>query len=121
MKKFVCLLLPCFSLMAIEGTYKVNGYDPYFKMSYSGTVIITKDQNEVYQASWTITEGDKEYKDIGTGIKLGDTVSFVFKSAPGQQTKDEGVQVYKIGKESLEGPFVLLGQNLAGKEKLQKS
>jgi hypothetical protein len=108
------------SLLAIEGKYSVTGYDPYNKMSYSGTAVITKDKNNVYQINWTYNEGGEIYRDKGTGIKMNDIVSFIFKNAEGEKSSDEGVQVYKVKNDILEGPYVLLGQNLVGTEKLKK-
>lgn len=105
---------------AVEGTYSVTGNDPYGKNSYTGTVVITKDKNEVYQAKWTFEEAGKTYHDIGTGIKRNKEISFIFKNAPGQQEEYEGVQVYRIKSDILEGPFVVLNENLVGNEKLVK-
>jgi len=107
-------------LYGIEGTYSVTGNDPYGKNSYSGTAVITKDKNEVYQGRWDFEEGGKKYNDTGTGIKRNNEVSFIFKNASGQDEEYEGVQVYRIKGDILEGPFVLLNKNLVGNEKLVK-
>jgi hypothetical protein len=108
------------SLFAIEGKYTLTGNDPYNKMSYTGTAEITKDKNNVYQIKWTFNEGGNITKDRGTGIKMENIVSFIFKSVKGENASDEGVQVYKINNDTLEGPYVLLGQNLVGTEKMKK-
>ncbi len=105
----------------IDGKYSVSGSDPYNKgRLYTGSVTISKDQNGVYQASWVLLESGKEFRDIGTGIKTGDQVSFAFKNTPGQADEYQGLQIYTIKGDTLEGPFVFIGKNLVGAEKLIK-
>ncbi len=120
MKKLIGLfLILASSLKAIEGNYDLTGYDPYDKKPYTGTIAITKDKNEVYQASWNITEEGQKFTYTGTGLKRGGEVSFVFRNTSAGQ--DElGLQIYKISDKTLEGPFVLLNKNLVGSEKLIK-
>lgn len=108
----VIALTTC-SLFAIEGAYTISGQDPYEKAPYTGTAVITK-EGDVYQGQWSFD--DKE-KYVGTGLKNGNEVSFIFQ-------KDDktlsGVQVYKIDGTTLSGPWVLLGKSLIGTEKMQK-
>jgi hypothetical protein len=120
MKKFIAVLSAivfcAVSGYAIEGSYNVSGFDPYENTSYQGTMEITKDKNDVFQAKWVIDGSIC----LGTGLKTGHMVSFVFKSPATEKQQEEGVQVYKIEKDTLEGPFVYLGKSLVGKEKLTK-
>lgn len=44
----------------------------------------------------------------------------MFKSMPGQADQYEGIQVYKIKGDELEGPFVLFDGKDLGHEKLKK-
>lgn len=108
------------SLHAIEGTYNVTGYDPYEKESYTGTLVIFKGKNGVYEANWILKEGGKQYQNVGTGLVRGNQASFVFKTPPGEREIEEGLQLYTIEGDTLEGPFVLLNKNLIGHEKLEK-
>jgi hypothetical protein len=121
MKKFVAVLSAivfcAVSGYAIEGSYNVSGSDPYWEQKeYKGTVEITKDKNDVFQAKWVI-DGNVS---MGTGLKTGNMVSFIFKSPESEKKQEEGVVVYKIEKNVLEGSFVYLGKSLVGKEKLEK-
>jgi hypothetical protein len=85
MYKFVVssllFLLPVISLQAgIAGTYEVKGKEANSKHHYTGMVTITKNPNgnqqPTYTALWTFDDG----QDIGTGIRDGDEIAFVFKS-----------------------------------------
>ena len=49
-----CLYSVSLNASDIEGTYNVTGFDPYEKKSYKGTVEISKNANNVYQAHWTL-------------------------------------------------------------------
>lgn len=117
MAVFIAAAFCATSIYGIEGSYTVSGSDPYWeKTDYAGTVEITKDKNDVYQARWVV-EGDES---LGTGLKMDNTISFVFRAPENAKRKEEGVIVYKIKKNILEGSFVYLGQSLVGKEKLVK-
>jgi hypothetical protein len=109
------LTLSAVSAFAFDGDYTVSGYDPYDKMDYTGSLSIIKDKN-VYQAKWTIKEGGKQYKYVGTGLKIDDdTISFLFKDAAG--VEEDGLQVYmRTDDQTLQGPFVLINKNLIGTE-----
>ena len=101
----------------ISGTYDVSGWDPYEKEAYTGTVIITKDQNNVYQGNWNLNDGEK-YQ--GTGLIGEKDATFIFVGGdPGQEVL-QGVQYYSFEEENLNGAWVLINQNLVGSEKLQK-
>lgn len=116
MAAFIAMAFWATSAYAIEGSYNVSGNDPYEKTNYKGTVEITKDKNDVYQAKWNI-DGEET---LGTGLKTDNMISFGFKVSDVAKSKEQGVVVYKIGKDSLDGSFVYLGQSLVGKEKLVK-
>jgi len=117
---FFCL--SCSSLLGIgiEGNYSAIGFDPYFKGSYTGTAMVIEDDDDVYQFRWGYDQGGKLNESIGTGIRVGDTICIVFRSLPGETNQENGLQIYKINDDSLEGPFVFLDKNLTGTEKLQK-
>jgi len=106
------------SLHAIEGIYDVKGYDPYEKKPYTGTIEITKDDNDVYQAKWVLDVAPSNY--IGTGLKIKDQVSFIYQSIPEKIGGEVGLQIYMIEKDKLEGPFVYYKGALVGKETLTK-
>ena len=114
---FSCCALSAFE---IEGHYSASGFDPYFKNSYTGTALIIEDDNDVYQFRWDYDQGGKLYESMGTGIRVGDFISIVFRDLPSENASEEGVQIYKITDDSLEGPFVLADKNLIGTEKLTK-
>jgi hypothetical protein len=123
LKSYLAIFFFCINTIlswAFEGTYDVQGYDPYEKMDYQGSLTIKKDKNGVYQANWLLKEGKNQYNDIGTGLKISDdTISFIFKDNQGGS--DEGVQIYtRMDDKTLEGPWVLLSKNLVGKETLIK-
>ncbi len=107
-------------LAAIEGTYIGGGFDPYLKKSYSTKLIVTKDQNDVYQAVWYEIEDRVKYHYVGTGIKTGGQINFVFKSVGDAPDRSAGIQVYVIDGDTLEGPYVYINKNLVGTEKVQK-
>lgn len=105
---------------AIEGTYLGGGYDPYLKKPYSIKLVITKDENDVYQAVWDEQEDRLKYHYMGTGIKTGDQVNFVFQSSGGASDPFAGMQLYMIDGDTLEGPYVYINENIVGMEKVRK-
>jgi hypothetical protein len=117
-------LLLCSNLAAvdIEGNYSISGFDPYFGSSYTGTAIVFEDGNDVYQFRWYYDQNGRLYECRGTGIRVGDVISIVFRDLPSQDNLiiEEGVQLYTIKSNTLEGSFVLLDKNLVGNEKLTK-
>ena len=124
-KKYTWLALIIFSfvfskLIAIEGTYIGGGFDPYFKNFYSTKMIVTKDKNDVYQATWYELEDRVKYHYKGTGIKTGGQINFVFQSVGDAPDRAAGIQVYIIDGDTLEGPYVYINKNLVGTEKVQK-
>ena len=106
------------SLYAIEGTYSVSGFDPYEKKPYTGTVEITKGQNGIYQAHWTLNLDPPEY--TGTGLMHKDQISFVYQSSAPREGGEVGLQVYTIKKGKLEGNFVYYNGTMVGTETLTK-
>ena len=123
MKHLLSLMLSgllCMSLEAIEGTYMGKGFDPYENKPYTTQVVNTKD-GPVYQAKWMEEEGGEKSSFSGTGMKNGNQVSFIFKSTEETSDLSEGVQIYMIkSNDVLEGPFVFLGKNKVGTEKLTR-
>jgi hypothetical protein len=105
---------------AIEGTYLGGGFDPYLKKPYSIKLVISKDENDVYQAVWNEQEEHLIYRYAGTGIKTGNQVNFVFQSSGGASDPFAGVQVYMIDGDTLEGPYVYINANIIGMEKVRK-
>jgi hypothetical protein len=123
MYKIIALLTIFFSplLVAdIEGDYIINGYDAYYEQSYTGIAQIIKIKGNVYNIKWTYDQNKSVYESFGTGILVDDVFSVAFKNLPSEDTPEDGLQVYKLTRETLEGPYVLLGRNLLGFEKLQK-
>lgn len=101
-----------------EGIYKVKGFDPYEKKSYAGTVEITKDDNDVYRAQWTLDLDPPNY--TGTGLKNRDQLIFVYQSSTPRPGGKVGLQIYTIKKNKLEGNFVYYDGSLVGTEILTK-
>jgi len=123
MKKILAALtLSCCSLGAIEieGDYFCSGYDPYYTQSYTGVVEIIQDDGSVYQVKWSYDQNNSVYESYGTGIRVGNIFSVVFRNLPSEDIPEDGLQVYKVSEGTLEGPYVLLDKNLLGFEKLQK-
>lgn len=118
MKKMAACLFTLYSftlsLAAFEGTYSVEGWDPYEKEKYTGTAVITKKEADVYDAKWTLD--NTVYR--GTGIQLGDQISFAFTGNE-LDTDATGVQVYQKQEDNTyTGTWVLMGETLVGKEKI---
>ena len=121
-KLLACAFIALFHLSshAIEGTYLGTGIDPYLQKPYTSKTVITKDLNDVYQATWNEEEDGEKYTFTGTGLKVGDQVNFIFKGVSVEDSLTIGLQNYKISGNTLEGSFVYLNKNLVGKEKLVK-
>jgi hypothetical protein len=119
MKTLLLCLFASASLYALDGVYEGTGKDPYEKASYKVTATITKDKNGVYQATWKESENNADSTYSGTGLKQGDTLSFIYQNSA--DPTDQGVQVYKIKGDKLDGQFVPIGKNLVGFEKLTRS
>lgn len=116
------LLVSSPAFAAIEGNYIFKGTDPYHNIKYTGVVTITKGANGVYQGEWV--HGERKY--AGTGLLVGDAVSFItsgasFGAAFGEEEKpDYFLAVYKIKGNLLKGTWVRLGGDLVGTEDLEK-
>lgn len=111
----LCALAAPLAADSLTGTYGITGFDPNTGDSYQGSAKITG-EGDVYQMTWTVPAKKKVY--IGTGIRQGDTISFVYldQRAP----ESPGVQVYKIEDDTLSGKWVGLGRTKKGSETLKK-
>lgn len=116
---FLAILLPYMSLLAdIEGTYSIEGFNPYTNSTYGGQAQITKQQGKIYSIVWSFNDGAT---DIGTGLVKDGQLSFIFQDIA--DPNDKGVQIYEIEQGRLKGPWVILGEtqaNLVGHETLEK-
>lgn len=123
MKKYILFFLfSTYSLAAdIDGNYAYKGWDPYLNSNFTGSAVITKVDNDVYNAEWT--SGNRKY--TGTGIKTGDTLSFVVTAPPlgasfGETEMEVFLTVYKISGSKLKGNWLRMGKTLLGTEELDK-
>lgn len=108
----VFFLVPVLAFAGISGTYKVSGKGQ--DGAYTGTIVI-KRQGSIYNATWTNEDGSHE---IGTGLRTGHILSFVFKQ---ESSGQYGVQVYQIlSNRCLKGPWAWHGANWKGIEKLTR-
>jgi len=116
---FFFAILACGVLRAdIDGLYVSNGYNPYTKSNYSGSVIIKKDKNGVYQSEWSL--GEKKY--TGTGMMTDDELCFVSvgpSKVPGEEY-EVLLTTYTIKGNKLIGEWVIMGQSLIGTGTLTK-
>lgn len=113
------LLFGSFSLQAVEGAYNVSGFDPNTNTSYTGTVTITKGENEIYDAEWNLSLDPPKY--LGKGLKSDNQISFLYQTDGKPFGADTtGLQVYKIKGDTLEGNFIVYGESLVGNETLTK-
>lgn len=117
--KFLHLLmflvfLPVYMFAGIAGTYEVKGFSPNH-VPYAGTVVIAKVSEGIYSATWTF---DDQSIDLGTGVRKGSTLSFVFHET---STNTDGTQLYEFGPgKTLRGPWIRFGATEKGFEKLRK-
>jgi len=116
---FATLCLALFHLHAdISGLYVSNGYNPYTKSNFSGSLTIKKDKNGVYQSEWSL--GEKKY--TGTGMMTDDEICFV--SIGPSKVKGEEYEVllttYTVKGNKLVGEWVIMGQSLIGTDTLTK-
>ncbi len=120
MLKFCLLgLLTSLALYGVEGTYSGSGTDPYEGSTYSVTATLTQDKNGVYQATWDELEKGKKAHYTGTGLRQNNSICFIFQNTA--DPSDQGLQVYTIKGNTLEGRFVSIHKNLVGEEKLSRS
>ena len=95
------------------GKYKCEGYDPYLKTYYKGTLEITP-QNTVYQIKMQYDTGEKM---IGTaGLYENDTIAVVFQDI--KDLKKIGLERYSYApdRNRIQGYWVYLGKDQLGKE-----
>lgn len=111
----LCIFSAQLSAESLAGTYGITGFDPNTQESYHGKANITG-EGDVYQITWNLPTEKKVY--IGTGIRRGDTISFVFvdQRAPNAP----GVLVYDIEDDTLSGKWVQLGRQKKGSETLKR-
>jgi hypothetical protein len=105
----------------IAGEYVITGWDPYFKSNYTGMAVITKGENDVYEAEWSL--GDRKFN--GTGMRTGDVVSFISTAPPLGPSFNETemeiyLSIYKISGKKLKGTWVRLHKTLIGTEDMEK-
>lgn len=103
-----------------EGAYDVNGAGPHGNYRpYHGTLMIEKDVNGVYQATWDLVKDQGICTYIGTGIPIcEDAISFIFADI--LEKKDIGIIVYHFNDQEISGIFTHLNNNLIGKETIYK-
>lgn len=116
---FACAMLALGALRAdIDGLYVSEGWNPYTKSNFSGSLMIKPPQNGVYQSEWS--QGNKKY--TGTGMRTDDELCFV--SLGPSKIKGEEFEVlltsYKIKDGKLIGEWVIMGQALIGTDVLTK-
>ena len=111
----LCIFSAQLTAESLAGTYGITGFDPTTQESYHGKAKITG-EGDVYQITWSYPTEKKVY--IGTGIRQGNSISFVFvdQRAPNAP----GVQVYTIQDDTLAGKWVQLGRNKKGSETLKR-
>ena len=109
----IFFLFPVAIFAHITGAYKVSGVDPQTHQKYIGIVIITE-RDSVYTAQWTFAGGST---DVGTGVRKGKFLSFVFEE---DGRNSFGTQLYKIDGHTLKGPWVRIGADKKGFEKIKK-
>lgn len=111
----LCIFSAHLSAESLAGTYGITGFDPNTQESYHGKAKITG-EDDVYQITWSLPTERKVY--IGTGIRKGDSVSFVFVDQ--RMPNSPGVLVYDINDDTLSGKWVQLGRNKKGSETLKR-
>jgi len=106
----------------IEGNYEIiTGYeDESRKQWYTGTAEISK-HGDIYHMSWDYVMNGIEYQDIGMGLRDQNVISFVFKSMPGQADHYEGLQMYNIKGDILEGSYIMFDSKDIGFEKIKRT
>lgn len=108
----VSLMLPCTFLMGgVTGVYHTHGENSD-QNRYTGTLTITK-SGEVYTAEWNLSDGFSR----GTGVRQGDSLAFNFVGENEAGEPIVGVQLYKISKGELEGPWSINGEGTVGYER----
>lgn len=111
---FSFLALPIYAFAHFTGTYEVSGFNPFTNSHYTGQVVITKNDDHVYTATWTFDGGGS---DVGTGVRKGDDLAFVFEEG---SSGVFGVQLYDFDGHHAKGPWTFFGGTAEGHEKLKK-
>ncbi len=121
---FFCINAYLFSSVNIEGSYTTKTQDvPGSSEEVSGALTVIKSSDQVYQFTWDCIENGKHALYSGTGIRDGSNLSVCFQEMEANQPKSggiEGVQIYKIEKDLLRGPFVYLGGTQIGIEEAMR-
>lgn len=109
------LFLPILAFSTIAGRYnsEITRGDG---SKINATAEIIHSGSSVYQIVWTYDDHSTE---VGTGVKKGDTISFVFQSGEPSNYL-YGVTQYQIEGKTLKGPWVYFGLRNKGFEKLKK-
>lgn len=107
----ICFFAPVFAFPGISGKYRVYGNQP--GGSYKSTLVIER-SGSIYHATWT---NEDKTTETGTGVRKGDTLSFVFQK---NSTGAYGTQIYKISKDGIKGPWAWYGSTWTGVEKLRR-
>lgn len=108
----IFFLFPLYMFGSITGTYESIRIGPMNEID-TGVAYITK-RDSIYSIIWTCKDGGSA---VGTGVRNGDSISFVYKE---DDSEFFGVQQYKIGKHTLTGPWVLFETTDAGFDFLKK-
>lgn len=108
-------LLPIMMFGGITGRYKESGYSPTFG-HYTGTAVIKK-VGLSYTATWTYSDGSI---DVGTGVRQGNYLSFVYSSIDLATPLLSATQIYKIKGDILEGYWIYQNSTQRGFDKLKK-
>ena len=111
----LCIFSASIFAESLDGTYGITGFDPITGRSYTGKAKITG-QGDIYRITANIPTEKKVH--FGTGIRQGDTISFVFMDQRNQEAP--GVLIYSIDGDTLSGKWIQLGRNRKGSETLKK-
>lgn len=111
----LCIFSGSLFAESLDGTYGISGFNPNTGESYTGKAQITG-QGDVYQMTWNIPTEKKVH--IGTGIRQGDIISFVFMDQ--RNPEAPGVLIYNIEDDTLSGKWIQLGRNRKGSETLRR-
>ena len=109
------LCLPAIAFPGIAGKYKFKGVSgqgaPYHGLA---TIIKAKD---AYEARWVYPDGTFE---VGTAVRHGDTLSFVFTSVNNGTYGDYGVISYTIEGKTFKGTYCYFASTSVGHEQMKK-
>ena len=100
----------------ISGNYYFKGNDPFAKVDYEATMVITK-TGDTYQFDWDLGKEYGKYKGTGFYVKGIDnyipvTLVSLNKEPEADNPYNSELQVYKINKDgSLTGAWTFLGKS----------